>query len=158
MEDTPPVVIELNPREQRLYDKLRAFVVAPRPGEASGLRDLLLLLPDLVVLLMRLLVEERVPRGAKWVASLAFAYVLSPIDLLPAVLLGPLGLVDDLFFVAGALSLILNRVHPDVIRQHWSGQGDALMAIQRVTRFGESYFGKRVGLLFGAGQKPGGQR
>lgn len=158
MEDTPPVVIELNPREQRLYDRLRALVVDPHPGEASGLRDLLLLFPDLAVLLMRLLAEKRVPRGAKWVASLAFAYVLSPIDLLPAVLLGPLGLLDDLLFVAGALSLIINRVHPDVIRQHWSGQGDALRAIQRVMRFGEAYFGKRVALLFGTGARPGRSR
>ena len=49
------ITIELNPREQRLYDRLRRGVVKKRTGEGSGVRDLLLLLPDLTVLLMRLL-------------------------------------------------------------------------------------------------------
>ncbi len=39
---------------------------------------------------------------------------------------------------------MLNRVHPDVVRSHWSGQGDALEAIQRVTSWTERMFGDRV--------------
>lgn len=142
-----PVVIDLNSDEERLYDRLRARVIEPRPGEKSGLRDLLLLLPDFVVLLARLLRDERVPRGSKWIASLTLAYVLSPIDLIPVLLLGPLGLVDDLIFVAGALSLLFNRTHPDVIRHHWSGQSDALRAVQRVTAWAEANIGLRMRLL-----------
>ena len=53
------ITIELNPREQRLYDRLRKGVVENGIGESSGLRDLLLLLPDLTVLLMRLLRDSR---------------------------------------------------------------------------------------------------
>ena len=41
-----PVVIELNPRERRIYDRLRAQVQKPAPGERSGFRDLLLLLRE----------------------------------------------------------------------------------------------------------------
>ena len=151
-----PVVIDLNPGEERLYDRLRARVIEPRPGERSGLRDLLLLLPDCVVLLARLLGDERVPRGSKWIASLALAYVASPIDLLPVLLLGPLGLVDDLIFVAGALSLMFNRTHPDVIRHHWPGQSDALHTVQRVTAWAEANVGLRLRLLLrGAGFRSG---
>ena len=40
MSHEAPVLIELNPREQRVYDRLRAQVVTPRLGDASGLRDL----------------------------------------------------------------------------------------------------------------------
>ncbi len=127
------ITIELNPRERRFYDRLRSQVArAPRPGAASGVRDLALLLPDLTVLLARLLRDPRVPRGPKLVALLGLGYVLSPIDLLPEVLLGPIGLVDDLLVVSAALSRLLNDVHPDVVRSHWSGHGDALDAIQRV--------------------------
>ena len=75
------VMIEMDPRERRLYDRLRAAIVAPQPGRRSGLRDLLLLLPDLTVLLMRLLRDERVPLGGKAIALLGIGYVLSPIDL-----------------------------------------------------------------------------
>jgi uncharacterized membrane protein YkvA (DUF1232 family) len=131
------VTIDMAGREQRLYDRLRAAVAAPRPGERSGMRDLVLLLPDLTVLLFRLLRDERVPLGGKAIALLGVGYVLSPIDLMPELVFGPIGLLDDLFVVGAALSRVLNYVHPDVVRSHWSGQGDALDAIQRATGWAE---------------------
>ncbi len=142
---TNPVVIELNPRERRLYDRMRAKLVAPRVGRGSGLTDLMLLLPDLTVLLARLLRDERVPVSSKLIALLGVGYVLSPIDLLPEAILGPIGLVDDLLVVGAALSRLLGDVHPDVVRSHWSGQGDALDAIHRVTAWSDGFV--RVRLL-----------
>ena len=138
------MTIELNPRERRLYDRFRAQVASLEPGAASGLRDLALLLPDLTVLLMRLLREPRVSLGDKTIALLGLGYVLSPIDLLPGILLGPIGLLDDLFVVAATLSRLLNHVHPDVVRSHWSGKGDALEAIQRATQWTESFVTRRL--------------
>jgi len=139
-----PLTIELNPRERRVYDRLRAQVIEGEPGERSSIRDLLLLLPDLAVLLFRLMRDDRVPVGSKAIAVLGGAYLISPIDLVPAVLVGPIGLVDDLIVVGAVLSRMLNRVHPDVVRSHWSGQGDALEAIQRVSAWTERMFGDRV--------------
>ncbi|MDE0886382.1 MAG: DUF1232 domain-containing protein [Myxococcota bacterium] len=131
---SPPITIDVNPPQTRLWDRLRAHVTAPRPpSQRSGLRDMALLLPDLTVLLARLLRDDRVPVGRKWVAVVGIAYVVSPLDFLPSLLLGPVGLVDDLIIVAACLSGIVNRVHPDVVRSHWSGQGDALEAIERAT-------------------------
>ncbi len=54
------VVIELNAREQRLWDRVRGYIVSFEPGSGSGMRDVLLLLPDLTVLLFRLLRDSRV--------------------------------------------------------------------------------------------------
>ncbi len=127
------IEIELNPKEVRFYDRLRATVVVPRYGVSSSLADLLLLLPDLAVLLFRLARDPRVPIGAKVIAGLGVGYVLSPIEVLPEIILGPIGLIDDLLVVGTALSRLLKSVHPDVVRSHWSGQGDALDAIHRVT-------------------------
>jgi len=145
-----PITIELNPREQRLYDRLRIQVVRSQPGAASGWRDLLLLLPDLTVLLMRLLRDARVPRGSKLIALFGLGYALSPIDLLPSVIFGPIGLVDDLLVVTATLSRLLNHVHPDVVRAAWSGQGDALEVIQRVTHWSERFVRDRLRALSGA--------
>ena len=138
------ITIELNPRERRLYDRFRAQVVSVEPGAASGVRDLVLLLPDLTVLLMRLLRDPRVSLGDKAVALLGLGYVLSPIDLLPEILLGPIGLLDDLVVVAATLSRLLNHVHPDIVRSHWPGRGDALDAIQRVTHWTETFVTSRL--------------
>jgi hypothetical protein len=38
----------------------------------------------------------------------------------------------------------LNHVHPDVVRGHWSGQGDALETIQNVTGWFEREVRLRV--------------
>ena len=54
-----------------------------------------------------------------------------------AFLFGPLGVLDDVVVVAATLSRLVNHVHPDVVRSHWSGQGDALRAVQRVSAWSE---------------------
>ncbi len=143
----PAVTIELNPREQRLYDRLRQRLVQPVPNARTSVRDLVLFLPDLTILLVRLLRDARVPLLEKGIAVAGVAYVVSPIDLLPALILGPIGLLDDLFIVAACLSRLLNHVHPDVVRGHWSGQGDALEAIQGTTDWFEKELKLRVGDL-----------
>jgi uncharacterized membrane protein YkvA (DUF1232 family) len=147
-----PVMIELNPREQRLYDRLRTRVAKiPEPGQGSGMGDILLLLPDFTVLLTRLLRDPRVPRRSKLIALFGIGYVLSPIDLLPALLLGPLGLLDDAVVVTAALSRLINHVHPDVVRAAWPGQGDALEAIQRSASWCERFLGRKLrGFVRGA--------
>jgi uncharacterized membrane protein YkvA (DUF1232 family) len=151
--DESAVTIELNPREQRLYDRLREKIIdpvsqEPHSGsggiEGMGMRDLLLLFPDLTILLLRLLRDSHVPLLEKGIALAGVAYVLSPIDVLPAILLGPIGFLDDLFIVAACLSRLLNHVHPDVVRGHWSGKGDALDAIQGTTHWFERQLKLRV--------------
>ena len=135
---TERLELDLRAREKRFYDRLRARVASNAPGARSGIRDLLLFLPDLFVLLFRLAQDPRVPVGSKALALAGIGYVLSPIDLLPSFLFGPIGLVDDLFIVAASLARLIHYVHPDVVRSHWSGQGDALDAIRRATEWSES--------------------
>ena len=144
MKQERPVEIELRAREQRFYDRLRAQVRPVVPGASSDLRDVLLAFPDLVMLLMRLLRDPRVAVGDKALALFGVAYVLSPLDLMPVWLFGPLGVFDDVFVVAATLSRVVNHVHPDVVRLHWSGQGDALQLIQRATDWSEQKISRRV--------------
>lgn len=144
MREDARIEIELGAREQRLYDRLRAQVRPIQPGDGSDLRDVLLAFPDLVMLLVRLLRDPRVAPGDKAVALLGVAYVLSPLDLLPLWLFGPLGALDDVLVVAATLSRVVNHVHPDVVRSHWSGQGDALQLIHRATEWSERKLGKRL--------------
>ncbi len=132
------LLLDLGDRERRIYDRLRARIAPQRPGAGSGIRDLLLLLPDVAVFLLRLLRDDRVPMSAKAIALAGVGYLLSPIDLVPDILLGPLGFLDDLLVAGAALARLVNRVHPDLVRHHWPGQGDALGAIRRITDWAET--------------------
>jgi uncharacterized membrane protein YkvA (DUF1232 family) len=145
----PRLEIDLRARDRRLYDRLRAKVASSEPGGRRDARDLILLLPDFVVLLVRLARDPRVPLGAKLIAAAGVAYTLSPIDLLPEALLGPIGLLDDLLIAAAALSRVINHVHPDLVAAHWPGRGSVLDSIQRVTRYAEDTFGKILTRLLG---------
>jgi uncharacterized membrane protein YkvA (DUF1232 family) len=143
------IEIDLRARERRIYDRLRARVVKFQPNARSGVRDLMLLLPDLVILLFRLVRDSRVPFGSKAVALLGVSYAASPLDVMPAILFGPLGLMDDLIVVSAALSRIVNHVHPDIVRSHWPGQGDALDVIRRLTAWSESLLGRTMARVLG---------
>jgi len=142
------IEIDLRARERNLYDRLRARVVDRDPGGDAGVRDLLLFLPDMVVLLVRLARDSRVPPGVKAVATLGIGYSLSPIDLLPEFLFGPLGFLDDLVIAAAAISYIVNHVHPDLVRSHWPGQGDVLEVVKRVLAYAEGLVGKALRRVF----------
>ncbi len=132
------LTLRLNERERRIYDRLRSQLIAREPGAGTGLVDLMLLLPDAVVFLLRLLRDERIPLGTKAIALASVGYILSPIDLIPEFIFGPIGLIDDLLILAAGLSVLVNRVHPDLVRHHWPGKEDALVAIQRITGWAET--------------------
>ena len=145
--------VDLRARERRVYDRLRARVVVLEPGASAGVRDLLLFLPDLVVLLLRLVRDPRVPAGAKAVALLGVGYALSPIDLVPEILFGPLGFLDDLLIATASVSWVVNHVHPDLVRAHWSGSGDVLDVVKSVLGWSEKLVGKTLSRLIGLREK-----
>ena len=146
---TESVELDLRARERRIYDRLRSRVASIGPGARPGVMDLLLFLPDLVVFLLRLSRDSRVPIGAKAVALAGVGYALSPIDLLPELFFGPIGFLDDVVVVAAAVSRVINHVHPDLVKTHWPGHGDVLDVVRRVTSWCESVVGKTVTRLLG---------
>ena len=153
METQPSrITIEVNPEAGGgFWGRLRKRLpgISDRAGE-SGLADLLLLLPDLGVLLGRLLRDDRVPAVAKVIGLAGLAYLVSPLDFLPSLLVGPIGMIDDLVIVALSLSAILNHTHPDIVRSHWPGQGDVLLVIHRITSWvEESVVGRNFTRLIG---------
>ena len=52
--------------------------------------------------------------------------------------------MDDLLVVSATLSRLVNHVHPDIVRSHWSGQGDVLDIIQRLAGWSEDQFTGRI--------------
>jgi uncharacterized membrane protein YkvA (DUF1232 family) len=94
-------------------------------------RDAVLLLPNLLKLLGRLMKDPRVPRRSKLVLGAAIAYVASPVDLIPEVI--PVaGVIDDIFLVAFSLNHLIKRAGSEVVTEHWDGPQDLLSLISNV--------------------------
>ncbi len=87
--------------------------------------------PDVAVLLGRLVRDERVPVRSKLLLLALAGYLVLPVDLIPDFLPG-VGQLDDAFVVVFVLRAILRRAGPDVVAEQWPGSGESLAAVMRL--------------------------
>ncbi|HVF48363.1 MAG TPA: YkvA family protein [Pyrinomonadaceae bacterium] len=107
------------------------------------MRGFLMFLPNLVMLLGRLLKDARVPTAEKALFVAAIVYVISPLDLIPDIF--PfIGQVDDLYVVALTLLRLINRTDAGIVRQHWSGGGDIAKLADSIADIAPKILPKRV--------------
>lgn len=113
-------------------------------SELKGrLRGFLMFLPNMVMLLGRLLKDARVPIAEKALFAAAIVYVISPLDFIPDVF--PfIGQVDDLYVVALVLLRLVNRTDEAVVREHWSGGGDIVALSDSIANLAPKFLPKRV--------------
>jgi uncharacterized membrane protein YkvA (DUF1232 family) len=93
--------------------------------------EYVLLLPDLVMLISRLMLDRRVDTSHKVYLGAALAYAVSPVDLLPERVFGAAGYVDDAAVLVAALHHLLSEVDQQIVLEHWSGSADLLDTVRR---------------------------
>ncbi len=97
-------------------------------------REALLLIPNFLKLLYRLVADKRVMASEKAILLGTVMYMISPLDFLPDAI--PfLGQIDDILLVALVLKRFLNSVDRYVVLSHWDGPADLLLAIDRILEF-----------------------
>ena len=137
----PPIIEYDFARADRFYSRIRARIdnwLRKKPQISDSLRSYLLLLPDLFALLVRLIRDSRIDVTLRAQLIAVSAYVISPIDLIPDFLM-PLGLTDDVLALAFVLSRvvrIMEQAGADILREHWEGEGDVLVQIERAVDTG----------------------
>lgn len=111
-----------------------------RRNQAAPIADQLFLVPDLFRLYVRLLCDDRVALRAKAELVGALAYLIWPFDVLPEGIIGPAGYLDDTFLLLKTLTSFVSQknVHPDVLREHWSGTAESLQQLLDWAAFCES--------------------
>ena len=102
-----------------------------REAQQTKLKEYALLVPRLVKLLWRLARDPRVPARTKATLFIIAGYLATPIDLIPD-FVPVVGQLDDLVIVAFVLDQMLNRVPPEIVREHWDGDGDILEVVQEI--------------------------
>jgi uncharacterized membrane protein YkvA (DUF1232 family) len=116
---------------QRLRGQIRDWL-STEEGRNHQWAEYLLFAPDLFHLLWKLSVDPEVPAADKAKLAGVIAYFVSPIDLMPEALLGPIGFLDDIALAAYVLNGMLNHTDPEVLRRHWAGDTDVLEVVKRI--------------------------
>jgi uncharacterized membrane protein YkvA (DUF1232 family) len=118
------------------YSQLRATVIQWLDDYQvdANTKNVLLLLPDMLILLVRLVADTRVEISHKIEFFIAITYLVSPYDILPD-FLPPIGLLDDALVIALVLTRLLSITHKTgekIVMDNWSGDGDVLFEIRYV--------------------------
>ena len=105
--------------------------------------DAALLVPNILKLVGRLLVDPRVPRRAKITLGMASAYVMSPVDLIPE-MIPVVGWADDILILMFAIDSLIDRAGSEIVDEHWDGPGDLLSLVREVVGLSRSVIPKRI--------------
>ena len=117
------------------YKQLRRRIMTwaeSKEGETHRWANILLTAPDFFHLLIRLAADPEVPITEKGKLAAAIAYFISPLDLMPEMILGTAGFLDDIVLSAYVLNSLINHLDPAILKKHWAGDEDVLYLIQHV--------------------------
>jgi uncharacterized membrane protein YkvA (DUF1232 family) len=89
------------------------------------------LLPDVLRMLRALVADPATPRRERWLLIGLFAWIASPIDLLPEFLPG-IGPLDDIVVAAIVLRWVARRLGRNYLRAHWPGGDDGFTLVERL--------------------------
>ncbi|MFZ5597528.1 MAG: YkvA family protein [Bacillota bacterium] len=132
--------------DQRMdfYQQLRCKIsdwLATEDGRKSKWADYILLAPDLFHLLCKLALDRDVLITDKGKLAVAIAYFVTPVDLIPEIIAGPFGYVDDIALAAHVLNSIINNTDPEIVKKHWAGDGDILKTVQGIIKIADQMVG-----------------
>lgn len=127
--------------------RVRPDEVLPPDGKSIQGRqlvtDAVLMMPNIIKLIGRLLRDPRVPRRAKITLGLAAAYVASPIDLIPEVI-PVIGWADDVLVLMFAIDSLIERAGNEIVEELWDGPGDLLSLVRDVVGLSRNLVPKRL--------------
>jgi uncharacterized membrane protein YkvA (DUF1232 family) len=105
-----------------------ALLFAGRRREARALAGFI---PDCLVLVSRLMADDRVPRRRKLLLAGLIGYLALPFDLVPD-FIPVAGQLDDVLVVGLVLRGFLRSSGEELVRQHWPGPEQSLRVVLRL--------------------------
>ncbi len=109
----------------------------------SRMKNLLMFLPNMVILCARLMVDSRVPRVERALFAAAVIYAIVPFDFIPD-MIPFVGQIDDLFLISLTVLRLIERTDDRVVREHWRGGGDVVQLAESVTTIAPFLMPRRV--------------
>ena len=107
------------------------------------MKNLLLFIPNMVLLCARLMTDSRVPATEKVLVAGAVIYAVIPLDFIPD-MIPFVGQIDDAYLIAVTLLRLVDRTDARVVREHWNGGGDVVELIKAMAQMTGKLLPKRI--------------
>lgn len=107
------------------------------------IKNLLMFIPNMLLLCFRLLTDRRVPATERALVAGAVVYAIIPLDLLPD-MIPFVGQIDDAYLIALTLLRLMERTDPKVVREHWSGGGDVVELVGAAAMLAAKFLPKPI--------------
>ncbi|HEV2835489.1 MAG TPA: YkvA family protein [Pyrinomonadaceae bacterium] len=109
----------------------------------SRMKNLLLFVPNLLLLSARLMIDPRVPATERVLVAGAILYALIPFDIIPD-MLPFIGQIDDSYLIAITLLRLMTVTDPLVVRQHWRGGGDVVELVGSMAMVARKFLPRKI--------------
>ncbi|HEV7684838.1 MAG TPA: DUF1232 domain-containing protein [Pyrinomonadaceae bacterium] len=110
---------------------------------SSRLKNLILFIPNMLLLCVRLLADKRVPTVDRALVAGAIVYAIIPFDLIPD-MIPFVGQIDDAYLIALTLLRLMERTNPEIVREHWSGGGDVVELVGAAALLAAKFLPQRI--------------
>ncbi len=124
----------------RLRKKIESWLA--EKGTTKKAADVIMLAPDMFYLLWKLSINNEVSLKSRGILAGAVVYFVSPLDLMPELIFGPMGFLDDIALGAYVLNRIINDTPPQIIKKYWVGENDLLMVVKSILINADRLLGK----------------
>jgi uncharacterized membrane protein YkvA (DUF1232 family) len=135
----------MNEQQKDFYQKLRTQIktwAEKQAGKETSWTEFILLAPDFFHLLCKLMIDKEVPLAKKAKLGAAIAYFISPLDVIPEAIFGPVGYLDDIALAAFVLNDLVNEIDPKIITRNWAGEREPLNLIKTILLNSDKFLGR----------------
>ncbi|MNN36671.1 hypothetical protein D3C81_1505750 [compost metagenome] len=116
------------------YSEGRDYVENKIPERFKSVEDYILLVPDILALIVRLMKDNRINNQTKIAVAASIGYIVVPKDIIfdkiPIV-----GSIDDMAVVLFALNKLINDVPLEIILENWAGNEKNIIVLKNALEY-----------------------
>jgi len=125
----------------------------PKCELKSRMKNLLMFLPNMIILCAKLMVDPRVPRTERALFAGALIYAIIPFDFIPD-MIPFVGQIDDMFLISLTVLRLIDRTDDRIVREHWRGGGDIVQLAESVATIAPMLIPRRISRVLLSRVKP----
>lgn len=104
--------------------------------------EIIELTPELFKLMTNLLEDHRIPKKAKPLINAAIAYFVTPYDVVPEEVYGPIAFMDDIFICLYVIKKLKDIIDEQLLEDNWDGVEQIMDIVDDIYLSVEKYIGE----------------